>query len=159
MTQVQRAVVAIVCGMLFALVASGCSDGGDGDGGGDDISDLADFPDVRGTYTGRGTLTTTSECLDPELSGTFMDPVTFTISQQSGASFSGEAPPYGTVIEGRVTRDGEVQSTWMARPLPLAWEERHTGTLTGNTWTDTFTGRYTVGETCTYRGETTARRQ
>jgi hypothetical protein len=46
MTQVQRAVVAIVCGMLFALVVSGCSDGDDGDGGGDGTGDLARFPDV-----------------------------------------------------------------------------------------------------------------
>jgi hypothetical protein len=85
--------------------------------------------------------------------------VTFTISQQSGADLSGGAQPYDTVIEGRVTRDGEVRSTWTARPLPLAWEDRHIGTLTGDTWTDTFSGRYTEGETCAYRGEITARRQ
>ena len=161
MTRAHVAVITVVCGMLFALMVSGCSDGDGGDGGGDGNGDLAGFPDVRGTYTGRYTLTTTSECTNPDLSGTFTDPLTFTISDQSGANFSGEAgeAPLSVVIEGRVTRDGAVRSTWMSGPLPIAWEERHTGTLTGDRWTGTFSGRYMGGETCTYRGETMARRQ
>ena len=164
MTRAHVAVITVVCGMLFALMVSGCSDGDDGDdgdGGGDGIDDLAGFPDVRGTYTGTYTLTTTSECTNSDLSGTFTDPLTFTISQQSGANFSGrtDPSPFNVIIEGRVTRDGEVSSTWTSPPLPIAWEERHTGTLTGDRWTDTFSGRYMGGETCTYRGETMARRQ
>lgn len=158
MTRVHVAVVAIVCGMLFALVVSGCSDGDDGDGGGDGNGDLAGFPDVQGTYTGRATWTQ-SGCTDPEFNGTATQSWTFTIAQQSGADFSGRGEDPATVIEGQVTRDGEVQSTWTTRSSPLSWQERHIGTLTGDTWTDTFSGRYTVGETCTYRGQPRATRQ
>jgi hypothetical protein len=157
MTRAQGAVVAVVCGMLLSLVLSGCDGGGGGDGGADGAGDPAGFPDVRGVYTGTFTYTQ-SGCTNPENNGTQTGPGTFTITLQNGAEFRGSAD-FATVIEGQVTSDGDVSSTWTASPLPLAWQETHIGTLTGDTWTAEISGQYTVGETCVYEGQTTATRQ
>ena len=157
MTRAHGAFVAVVCGMLLALVLSGCDGGGDGDDGDDGAGDPAGFPDVRGTYTGTFTYTQ-SGCTDPENNGTETGPGTFTITRQNGTDFSGRGD-FDAVIEGQVTADGDVSSTWTASPLPDAWEETHIGTLIGDTWTDEISGRYTAGETCVYEGQTTATRQ
>ena len=160
MTPVRVALVAVVCGVCFALVLSGCGSGDGDDGGDDGNGDLAGFPDVRGEYSGTFTMTTRG-CVDPADNGTGTDvDFAFTISQQSGAEFrGGSEPPIAVVIVGQITRDGDVRSTWTANLPNLAWEETHIGTLTGDTWTAEFSGRYTVGDTCVYEGETTATRQ
>jgi hypothetical protein len=158
MTRVHGAFVAVVCGMLLSLVLYGCDGGGDGDGGDGFTGDPAGFPDVRGTYTGTFTYTNSGCTTGLQANGTETGPGTFTITRQNGADFSGVGD-FGAVIVGQVTADGDVSSTWTANPMPLAWEETHIGTLIGDTWTDEIAGRYTVGETCVYVGETTATRR
>jgi hypothetical protein len=158
MTRTQRALVAGVCGMLFALVLLGCDGGGDGAGGDDGASDPAGFPDVRGAYTGTFTYTNSGCTTGRHANGTETGPGTFTITRQNGADFRGVGD-FGAVIVGQVTADGDVSSTWTASPGPDAWGETHIGTLTGDTWTDEISGRYTAGDTCVYVGETTATRQ
>ena len=160
MTRTQGALVAVVCGVFLSLVLSGCDGGGGGDGRDDGAGDPAGFPDVRGRYTGTFTYTQ-RRCTDPESNGTETGPGTFTITSQSGAEFRGNGD-FGAVIEGQVTRDGDVRSTWTTDPVPpsdLGQEETHIGTLTGDTWTDEFSGRFTAGETCVFEGEITAIRQ
>jgi hypothetical protein len=156
MTRAYGVVVAVVCGVCLSLLLVGCEGGGGDDGNGD----LAGFPDVRGVYS--GTFTSTARgCVDPADNGTATDvDFAFTIFQQSGAEFrGGSEPPIAVVIVGQITRDGDVRSTWTANLPNLAWQETHIGTLTGDTWTAEFSGRYTRGDTCVYEGQTTATRQ
>jgi hypothetical protein len=158
MTRVQGALVAVVCGVFLSLVLSGCDGGGGGDDGDGGAGDPAGFPDVRGQYT--ATMTWTGRgCTSPDDNGPHTgDPVTFTIFHQNGAEFRGDGWAF---IDGQVTRDGHVRSTWTAGE-PGVWgvEETHIGTLTGDTWTDEWFGRNTLGDTCVFEeGRTTATRQ
>jgi hypothetical protein len=149
-----------MCDVCLSFVLFGCDGGGGGDGddGGNDCTgDPAGFPDVRGQYT--ATLTQTNrDCTNPEDNGPRTgDPVTFTIFHQNGAEFRGDGWAF---IEGQVTRDGDVRSTWTAGEAGFwAVEETHIGTLTGDTWTGEFSGRDTLGGTCVFEGQLTATRQ
>jgi hypothetical protein len=158
MTRAHGAFVAVVCGILLSLVLLGCDGGGDGDGGDDVAGDPAGFPDVRGTYTGTFTQTQSGCTTGRHANGTETGPGTFTIFSQNGADFSGRGD-FGAVIEGQVTADGDLRATVTASPGPDAWQDTHIGTLTGNTWTSEFSGRYTAGDTCVYVGEATATRR
>ena len=120
MTRTQRALVAVVCGVCFALVLSGCGGGDGGDGGDDGAGDPAGFPDVRGTYSGRLT-STNSGCANPADNGRQTGDVTFfTFSRQNGAEFQGSGE-FDTVIDGQVTLDGDLSFTcdWRDGGLPF----------------------------------------
>jgi hypothetical protein len=143
--------------VLRPSVVWGCT-GGDGDGGDIFTGDPAGFPDVRGRYTGTFTWTQSGCTTGRHANGpqTVTDP--FTISHQNGAEFRGSGV-FDTVIEGQVTADGNVSSTWTASPMPDAWQETHIGTLTGDTWTDEFSGQFTARDTCVYEGQLTVTRR
>ena len=113
MTRKQRAFVAVVCGVCFALVVAGCNGGDDGDDGDDGAGDPAGFPDVRGAYTGTFTYTQSGCTTGLQANGTETGPGTFTITRQNGADFSGVGD-FGAVIVGQVTADGDASSTWTA---------------------------------------------
>ena len=158
MTRKQRALVAVVCGVFFALVLSGCDGGDGGDDGDGGAGDPAGFPDVRGAYTGTNTWTL-SGCSDPTLNGPRMDNITFTISRQNGADVSGSAD-FATVTEGQVTADGDLTATVTGGVGCCSLQETHIGALTDDTWTSEFSGQYTEsGVTCVSEGQVTATRR
>jgi hypothetical protein len=158
MTRTHGVLVAVVCGVCLALALYGC-DGGDGGDGGDDFTgDPAGFPDVRGAYSGTETWTR-SGCTDPENNGTFTDSRTFTIFEQNGAEFHGSGD-FDTVLDGRVTRDGDLRYTGIGGTGGIRFEITYRGALTGDTWTTEWSGQNTAGETCVLEdGQLTATRQ
>jgi hypothetical protein len=150
--------VAVVCGVCFALALYGCNGGDGGDDGNDGAGDPAGFPDVRGNYSGPDTWTR-SGCAEPENNGTFTDFRSFTITVQNGAAFHGSGD-FATVIDGQVTLDGDLRYTANGGTGGIAFEITHRGTLTGDTWATEWSGRTTAGETCVLEdGRLTATRQ
>jgi hypothetical protein len=88
-----------------------------------------------------------------------MDGITFTISQQNGADFSGSGD-FASVIEGQVTADGDLTATVTGGVGCCSFQETHIGALTDDTWTSEFSGQFTEsGVTCVSEGQFTATRR
>ena len=145
MTRAKLSCIPGVFGLLFSLLLYGC----------------ARLPDVRGVYRGQNT-ETDSGCVDPsnnQTGGT--TPFTVNVTSQTGADFSGTAQsgfPSTLGLKGQVTANGGVSGTLTGANGTFAFQATFDGTLTGNTMTANYTGRFTAGETCAMEGRFTVTR-
>jgi hypothetical protein len=148
MTRAKLSLVAGVFGLLFSLVLYGC-------GGNDDD---AGFADIRGVSQVTSTQTN-SGCSNPANNGTFTSNFTLNISSQNGADFSGTAQgDDGSTMSftGQLTAADGSQGTITFTAAGVVFEEMFITIMAGTT---NYTGRYIVGETCVFQGQSTSIRQ